>query len=312
MKYTEINGKKVSQLSLGTAQLGMNYGIANFAGKPSLEKSYQILNAALGCGITSLDTAMDYGDAEDVIGGYFRKYGGDAYITTKFKSALAAGAPAYELEKELEAGVKKSLSRLGKGMLDCLLLHNAGDMKKYGKALTGALSKMVSEGSVGNVGVSVYRAKEIDEMLKHDIFTAIQLPMNVFDRRLIESGHIKKLVRGNVKIFVRSVFFQGLFFLKPQNLRECGLSELEPYIKNLQKLAEEENTSLAGLALSYIKGIEGVAGIVLGVDSPEQIKENIAFYDSPPLTERARLKIEREFSGIDPEKIISVLSRPKV
>ena len=39
MKYTQIEGGRVSNMSLGTVQLGLNYGIANAAGKPSMQLS---------------------------------------------------------------------------------------------------------------------------------------------------------------------------------------------------------------------------------------------------------------------------------
>ena len=102
MKYTTIAGKKLSNMSLGTVQLGMNYGIANDAGKPELSKSFDMLSAALESGITSLDTARGYGDAEDVLGQYFKsgRYTGEMpFLTTKFSTNLPAGTPAADLKE---------------------------------------------------------------------------------------------------------------------------------------------------------------------------------------------------------------------
>ena len=50
-----------SKLTLGTVQLGMNYGIANKIGKPNSDESYDILVAALNGGINTVDTSIDYG-----------------------------------------------------------------------------------------------------------------------------------------------------------------------------------------------------------------------------------------------------------
>ncbi|MBR2884539.1 MAG: aldo/keto reductase, partial [Clostridia bacterium] len=73
MKQTIINGKALSQMTLGTVQLGLNYGIANKSGQPDINKSTVMLSCALQNGITSLDTARGYGTSEDVLGKFFRE-----------------------------------------------------------------------------------------------------------------------------------------------------------------------------------------------------------------------------------------------
>lgn len=68
-----INGKSVSKMTLGTVQLGLNYGIANTHGQPDEKKSNDMLLSAIENGITSFDTARGYGTSEDVLGNFFRK-----------------------------------------------------------------------------------------------------------------------------------------------------------------------------------------------------------------------------------------------
>lgn len=77
----------ISKMTLGTVQLGLNYGIANNEGKPDEEKAFRILDSALASGVNCIDTAAIYGDSEKVIG----KYLADSYtrrseisIVTKF------------------------------------------------------------------------------------------------------------------------------------------------------------------------------------------------------------------------------------
>lgn len=45
-----------SRLILGTAQLGLNYGLANKSGKPDKLMAFEILNKALEYGIDAFDT----------------------------------------------------------------------------------------------------------------------------------------------------------------------------------------------------------------------------------------------------------------
>ena len=64
----------IDKLILGTVQLGLNYGVNNSAGKPSLETAFDILNLAYESGIRTIDTAEAYGDSQEVIGQYIEQF----------------------------------------------------------------------------------------------------------------------------------------------------------------------------------------------------------------------------------------------
>ena len=72
MKTNRVKGLDISVLSLGTVQLGLNYGINNADGKPTQEASNAILDCAMAKGINCLDTAAAYGDSEVVIGNWLK------------------------------------------------------------------------------------------------------------------------------------------------------------------------------------------------------------------------------------------------
>ena len=92
MKNTIINGKALPAMSIGTVQLGMNYGIANEGGQPSQEKSFAMLRTAFENGVASLDTARAYGNSEEVIGAFLKTWEGELpYITTKIRYKKAEG-----------------------------------------------------------------------------------------------------------------------------------------------------------------------------------------------------------------------------
>jgi hypothetical protein len=57
----------IGEMTLGTAQLGMDYGVANRTGKPPREIATAIVRAAIAHGVTVLDTARAYGDSEEVL-----------------------------------------------------------------------------------------------------------------------------------------------------------------------------------------------------------------------------------------------------
>src|SRR5207249_4407125 len=86
---------------LGTAQLGIPYGINN-KGRPLHDESLAILKAAQGGGINTLDTADAYGDATNIISDYHHS-NPEFNIINKFKNDGT----------RIEEKVKSSLHKLG-------------------------------------------------------------------------------------------------------------------------------------------------------------------------------------------------------
>ena len=68
MKFVKSNGMDISVFSLGTVQLGMDYGLGDYTAKPSQEYAFELLDRALEQGVNTLDTANNYGDSEKEIG----------------------------------------------------------------------------------------------------------------------------------------------------------------------------------------------------------------------------------------------------
>lgn len=313
MKYQEINGKKVSEITLGTVQLGMNYGIVNTKGQPSRQQSYEILSTAFNNGITSIDTASEYGNSEEVIGSYFKQFNfKHPFITTKYKSKLSDNALYNEIESEIFNSIENSLLRLNVDKIDCLMLHNAKDMTRHGKSVEKAMEKLIVKGLVDMAGVSVYTADEIDIMLKNDLYKTVQLPMSIFDRQLINRGYIDKLAQKNIHVFVRSVFLQGLFFINPDKNIDADIEKYaSKFIRLLSDFAKKENMSIAEFAISYIRDISGITSLVLGADNKEQVIENIKYINAPAISNETKILIEKELININNIEIMKILSKPK-
>ena len=300
-----------SEMTLGTVQLGMNYGIANDAGKPSEEKSFSILRAALEGGVDTLDTARAYGDSEQVIGRFLKTWEGKTpNIITKVPKMQ--GTSPKELEKFVTESVEQSLENLGINKLSAVMLHGAKDPIIHGKACADAVKALIDRGYTDRVGVSVYGADDIDGMLPYDIFSVTQVPMSIFDQRLIAGGSVAKLAERDYTVFVRSVFLQGLFFLDPDKMDDPILLEhAAPRIRVLREIAAGEGMTVAQLAIAFMRDCSGVTSLVLGADTPEQVKSNIAYFDTPKLGENTMQVLRKEFENVDIPAIMQVLSRPK-
>lgn len=309
MKYIDKKGHKLSALSLGTAQLGMNYGIANTHGQPSLDESFAILDAALEAGITSLDTARDYGNSEDVIGAFLRQYKGERpFITTKIWKFQ--GETYADVEKYVVTEMENSLERLGVDRVNNVMLHTTQDIFNFGDKAAKAMRSLVDRGYTDLVGASIYTEDDIENVLRFPEYDSIQIPMSIFDQRLIRSGSLEKLEKAGMTVFVRSVFLQGIFFLDPDTMTDPFFcAEVAPRIRKLREYAEREGMSVGELAITFIRDLPGVSSLVLGADNPEQVKTNVKYFEKAPISEETVAALHRDFANVDIPKIMEVLAK---
>ncbi|RCX09340.1 aryl-alcohol dehydrogenase-like predicted oxidoreductase [Anaerobacterium chartisolvens] len=300
MRYSNISGFNISKFTLGTVQMGMNYGIANSTGKPGREKSMEILRAAVAGGINSFDTAMQYGDSEEVLGEFFASdlcKLSSPIITTKFKLSGDGPASAPEIERQIYGYVEKSLERLNISCVPIYMIHNAHDIIRHGASVSNAFKRLLDEGMIKKAAVSVYTCEEAAEMLKYDVYEAIQIPINIFDRSLMDSGVVAELHKRGKIIFARSIFLQGLFLIKPDMLKGNLKDAAEP-LQRLSALADSEGMSIAQLALSYVRDIDEITSLVIGVDTAAQLSENMSMMEGSAISEKARSEVQKAFCGI--------------
>ena len=127
-----------SKISLGTVQFGLRYGIANRKGKIPPKEVFEILKYAADSGINCLDTAFAYGDSEDVIGAYLRRYPHQFQVVSKLPSL-----DVYSLGKAEEC-LRVTLGRLNIKKLSGYLIHSFEDFLVY-EDLWGSLSVLKSK-----------------------------------------------------------------------------------------------------------------------------------------------------------------------
>lgn len=300
MEYVNFNGKQISKITLGTVQLGMNYGINNLNGQPSEKLAEQVLSTAINGGITTFDTSSDYGTSEKVIGDFFKNRKEDKLIVTKFGvGGWENSLTEKDVEKKVREQVENSLENLGYNKLPLLLSHNEKDIGFYGKNLIGVLKRLQNENLVDKVGASLNHFSFVDKVIESEIFEAVQLPLNMMDVKNAMGNDIKKLAAKKIAVFIRSVFLQGLIFRDPESLPNGVLQNAKEPLKKVRKIAEKENMSIAGIAMAYIRDLEGVSSLVMGAEKPEQVKENIGLINVKRISDNAREKITAAFSDID-------------
>ena len=297
MRITEQNGYKISEMTLGTVQLGRAYGINNSGGMPSYETSKAILDTALSKGVYTFDTANNYGESEAVLGKYFSSSNAEKTIITKI---------GFDNEKEDEvyesvfSQTRECAKKLGLEKIPFVMLHSETYIPRYGKTLTNAMKALKAEGLTDGIGVSFSRKDHLEEyLLCDDTYDCIQIAANMLDSDVFTCGLVEKISNRGVAVYVRSVYLQGLFFKDTSGLIDV-LKCAKPSLDKLHTLADENGISMSQLALSFMRQQKGISSLVLGAETVEQVLDSASLFDAPPLSDKIIDKINEIAEEVPP------------
>lgn len=255
------SGLKPTRLTLGTAQLGLRYGIANRVGRPDDATATALLDRAWAAGIRSFDTARAYGDAEARLGEWLGADHLGAMVISKLPRL--AGDAVHPVFDESETA-------LGKNRLAAYLAHDVEDLAT--PAVAEALKTLQDDGRIAAFGASVYTPEQAWRALGVDGVGVIQLPLSLFNQRMAESGVIAACAEAAVTVFARSVFVQGLIFLDPETL-PAHLAAARDVLRKFRALCAASEIAPLSLALAAVSARAGVASVVVGAETPRQIEE---------------------------------------
>ncbi|QOR62609.1 aldo/keto reductase [Sulfurovum sp. ST-21] len=289
MKKIDFKGQKLSKLSFGTVQLGLDYGISNIVGKPTQDMADDIIAYLVNEGINCFDTAVAYGNSEEVLGHAIAEKS-TVNLVSKVKSDL--------FTDNIVEIVSGSLKRLKTDKLFGLLLHDGDLLYSWDKKKDATVTLLQEQELIRYFGVSIYTSDEFDKAIENSTVDIIQLPFNLFDQRAIRDNWFKRAKEANKLIFIRSVFLQGLFFMDIDQLTG-NLAEAGPYLKEMHTIRSNLNLSVSEFALAYVDSIATDAIILFGCDTLEQAKENIRSYNNLLTIDQATLNmIYDSFSDI--------------
>ena len=262
-----MNDLYIKRLCLGTVQLGQDYGIANKKGKPSKGEAFNILNCAYDAGIDTLESADSYGDSEEIIGEFIARSGKSFNIISKIPHNVAGDA------EDIERYCKDTLKKLGQSRIYAYLVHGFGDITAYGNGLWDRIRSLKEKALINKIGVSIYKVEELEYLLSREIpFDIIQIPYNIFDQRFKE--HFLGLKERSIEIYVRSVFLQGLFLMDIKEI-DIRFQPIVGLIKRLHDLSGSHGIPVHALCLAFALLNPSIDKVIIGVDTPVQLKENI-------------------------------------
>ncbi|MBV9183531.1 MAG: aldo/keto reductase [Acidobacteria bacterium] len=259
------------KLGLGTVQFGLDYGIANRDGQTSLSEAAAILEFAETRGIEILDTAASYGCSEEILGQLLPHQHSFSIVTKT--PIFRKSAITDEDAETLELTFLRSLQRLRHPKVYGLLMHHASDLlAEGGWRLFERMLSLQQRGFISRVGVSVYSAREIDEILSRYQCDLIQAPINVFDQRLLADGHLQRLKQKGIEIHARSIFLQGLLLMNPKTLPPY-FDRFRPCFEKYHAYLKQQSLSPAGAALGFALRSSGADAVIYGVNTLEQLRE---------------------------------------
>lgn len=313
MKYLRC-GK--SGILLPRVALGLWH---NFGSVDRFENMKEMLFEAFDQGITHFDLANNYGpaygSAEENFGRIMesdlRPYRDEMIISTKAGYDMWPGPYGdHGSRKYLMASLDQSLKRLKLDYVD-IFYHHRPDPDTPLEETMGALSDIVKQGKALYVGLSNYHAEELKkaaEILKENKTPLLitQPNYNMFERWVEKDGLLDAANECGSGVICFSPLAQGMLtdrylngipedsraarnhFLQSNSITEEKLG----IIRELNKIAQERNQSLAQMALCWVLRKDRVTTVLIGASRKEQITDNVKIVDYLDFTDEELQRIE--------------------
>jgi aryl-alcohol dehydrogenase-like predicted oxidoreductase len=155
------------------------------------------------------------------------------------------------------------------------MIHNSDDLiAPGGDLLYDKMVELKNRGLLKKIGVSVYTADQIDSLLSRFSPDIIQLPVNLLDQQLIQSGHLEKLKDTGIEIHARSIFLQGVLLMKPEDLPP-HFDSAKPILDRFQSDCGTAGISQLQAAIDFVLNIEQVDYAIIGVCNTDHLTEII-------------------------------------
>ena len=284
MEYRALGS---SDLSVSVVGLGCN----NFGRRVDLERTREVVEAALAEGITFFDTADVYGDGESerFLGEILEGRRDEVVLATKFGWNAGDGRPSGTAEQARRA-VEASLERLRTDHVDLLYYHRPDGVTPFEETL-GVLDELVREGKARFAGCSNLTAeqlREVVEITEREGLTRIVALQNEYSllQRSAESDVLPLCREHGIGFVPYFPLASGLLTGKyrrgaepPAGSRLEGRPERltdETFraVEALEHFADERGHTVLELAIGALASTPGVASVIAGATTAEQVRAN--------------------------------------
>ena len=276
----------INKICIGSANFGMEYGLNKKS--PLLKKDIKEIFEFLKKENTIyIDTAANYKNSEIIIGKYSTK---KFKIITKIKK-IPKGVN--DLEKWLKNEIYTSCKKLRVNKIYGLLVHDTQDLKnkKKAKKIYKTFDILKKSKIIEKIGLSIYNPNELDLYLKNYNFEIVQAPLNIFDRRIINSGWLKKINEKGIEFFARSIFLQGLL-IKDINKIDKFFSPYKKKFEKFENWTQKLNISKVEACIRFVNSYREVDKVIVGINNRMHFFENYKFLKKDKLIVPNSLEIK--------------------
>jgi D-threo-aldose 1-dehydrogenase len=268
----------VSRLGLGGAPLSGRFG-------PVPESRVRaVLDECFAQGITLVDTAAAYADgrAERDIGRYLRDRERSSYvISTKVRPAAVTGRP-------VRASVAESLTRLGCGHLDVVLLHDPYDVTDAQiRDDLAALGELRDEGLVRAVGIGIGDEEILRRIVDHGGIDCILLSgrYTLLDQTA-GAGLLPSCAERGIGVIVGSVFNSGILASGPGHDARYEYTTdiprpIEARALEIAALCRKYEVALPAAAVQFVLAHPAVTSVLIGTTNPAHLRHDLAHAATP-------------------------------
>jgi aryl-alcohol dehydrogenase-like predicted oxidoreductase len=274
-------------------------GCNNFGMRIDLDRTREVVDAALDAGVTLFDTSDSYGASEEFLGEILEGRRHEVVLATKFGTGLrGANGPDWDARgsrRYIRRAVERSLRRLRTDWIDLYQIHQPDPRTPIEETLR-ALDDLIHQGKVRYIGCSNFPAWQVMEAQ----WTANTGGLNAFvscqdeyslvfrkpEAELMPA--IRKLGLGLLPFFPlasglltgkyrRNVALpEGTRLASTQRLAERYLTERNWEIaERLGDFAAGRGHSMLELAFSWLLARKPVASVIAGATKPEQLEQNV-------------------------------------
>jgi myo-inositol catabolism protein IolS len=289
-----MNTRKLGRSNIDISEIGLgtNYvGGHNLYATVDEDEGIRLVQRAIDCGITFIDTADIYGmgRSEELVGRALAGRRHEVVLATKgavmFDGTQRTGIsndPAY-LRQALEA----SLRRLNCDYVDLYYIHNPDKTTPPEEAF-GALMQFKAEGLIRAAGVSNFDVSELESALKAGPVDALQCRYNLLQRD-VESGLLPLCQEHCISLIPWGPLAFGLLggaysrdFKLPENdwRSRSGVFDPEVYASNLdivdqlKSIAAGKGMSTAHVAVQWLLSRPAVGSVIAGAKRADQVEQN--------------------------------------
>jgi aryl-alcohol dehydrogenase-like predicted oxidoreductase len=300
-----VNSVALGQLEVSRVGLGCN----NFGSRLDRARTQAVVDAALDAGITLLDTADIYGnrsgavvydrhgESERLLGELLRGRRERVVLATKFGADMGDGAPARGAPAYVRRALDASLGRLQTDRVDLLYYHFPDGVTPIGETVA-AMAELVAAGKARAIGVSNVTVAQLDEAAAAAPIAAVQNEYSLL-ARAAERDVIPRCRELGVGFVPYYPLAAGLLTGKyrhgrpgPAGSRWEGGHEMAAgtwvsprveasaatfaHVERLAGFAGERGRGLLELAVAALASWPGVASVIAGATTPEQVRANAA------------------------------------